>query len=278
MKKCYTSSLWVLLVLAALSVGHPESHVQAAPKTASPDVNKLLNMYAQVLSLAEENYADGVDSEKTLYDSIRGMLQTLDPHSNFFDSQTYQQFRDDQRGNFFGLGISVGLVNGQPTVISTLPGTPAHRLGLRSGDVISKIDGGISIGLSRQQVVERLRGPRGTTVHVSIQREGITDLLEFAVVRDVIPQYSIPLAFRIRPKVGYIRVDNFTETTEREIEEHLKKLGPDMDGLLLDLRGNPGGALQAASDKQVASAERNEHAAANKLRRIQPPTRNRLAQ
>jgi carboxyl-terminal processing protease len=223
-----------------------KSSLQGRSKTSSQDIGKLLKTYTQVLSLAEENYADEVDSEKVLYDSIRSMLQALDPHSNFFDSATYRQFRDGQRGNFYGLGISVAMINGQPTILSTLAGTPARRLGMRSGDIIVKIDGRSSIGLTRRQVVDRLRGPLGTTVRISIQREGIGDLLEFAVVRDVIPQSSIPLAFHIRPKIGYIRIDNFTETTERELEDSLKRLEPGLEGLLLDLRGNPGGSLQAA--------------------------------
>ena len=248
MRRSSSYSFWALLVVFAgcLSVGLLGSRVQATPKTGSQDIGELLKTYAQVLSLAEENYADEIDSEKMLYDSIRGMLQTLDPHSNFLDSKTYRLFRDDQRGNFYGLGISVANIDGQPTVVTTLPGTPAHRLGIRSGDIIVKIDGRISVGLSRQQVVDRLRGARGTSVHVSVQREGIADLLEFALVRDAIPQNSIPVACYLRPRVGYIRVENFTETTAREIDESLAKLGPGLEGLLLDLRGNPGGALQAA--------------------------------
>jgi carboxyl-terminal processing protease len=246
-KKNDLSWLWVVLIvtIAALSGGLLGSGIQASPKTSS-DLRELLKTYAEVLSLAEENYADEVDTEKTLFDSIRAMLQTLDPHSSFFDSKTYRMFRDDQRGNFYGLGISVGNVNGQPTIMSTLPGTPAHRLGLRSGDIIVKIDGKPSIALSRHQVVERLRGPRRTTVHVSVQREGLSNLLEFSVVRDVIPQPSVPLAFHIRPKVAYVRIENFTETTEQEVENALQSLGSDLEGVLLDLRRNPGGSLQSA--------------------------------
>jgi carboxyl-terminal processing protease len=238
--------VWLVILAGCLSGGLLGSRVQANPKTGSEHIGRLLKTYTQVLSLAEENYADAIDSEKTLYDSIRGMLQTLDPHSNFFDSKTYRQFLDDQRGNFYGLGISVANINGQPTVVSTLPGTPAQRVGIRSGDIIVKIDGRISLGLSRQEVVDRLRGARATAVRVSVQREGIADLLEFTVVRDTIPQNSISIACHLRPGVGYIRVDNFTETTAREIEESLKKLGPELEGLLLDLRGNPGGSLQSA--------------------------------
>lgn len=233
------------VLTASLMSGFWSGRLQASPRT-SEDISELLKTYTQVLSLAEENYADPVNTEKSLYDSIRGMLQMLDPHSSFFDPKTYRLFRDDQRGNFFGLGISVANINGQPTVISTLSGTPAHRLGIRSGDIIVKIDGQPGIGLTRDQVVEKLRGPRGTVVQVSVQREGIGDLLDFTVVRDVIPRHSVPVAVYVRPKTGYIHIEDFTETTEREVEESLKKLGPKLEGLILDLRGNPGGALQAA--------------------------------
>ncbi|MSO22476.1 MAG: PDZ domain-containing protein [Acidobacteria bacterium] len=246
MNKNRCTFLALLVVLTTLLMGgFWGSRLQASPRT-SADISEILKTYTQVLSLAEENYADPVNTEKSLYDSIRGMLQMLDPHSSFFDPKTCRLFRDDQRGNFFGLGISVANMNGQPTVISTLPGTPAHRLGIRSGDILVKIGGQPSIGLTRDQVVEKLRGPRGTAVQVSVQREGIGDLLDFTVVRDVIPRHSVPVAVYVRPKTGYIRIEDFTETTEREVEESLKKLGPELDGLILDLRGNPGGALQAA--------------------------------
>jgi carboxyl-terminal processing protease len=235
----------LVVVVASLSGGLWGGRLQATPRSTE-DVDTLLKTYAQVLSLAEENYADRVDTEKTLYDSIRGMLQTLDPHSSFFDSKTYRQFRDDQRGKFFGVGISLAIINGHPTVVATQPGTPAHRLGVRSGDIVVKINGKPSIGLSREQVAETLRGPRGTLVKVSMQREGLQDLLEFSIVRDVIPQYSVPFAFYFRDKIGYIRIESFTETTQREVEESLRKLGPELQGLVLDLRNNPGGSLQAA--------------------------------
>jgi len=174
------------------------------------------------------------------------MLKTLDPHSNFFDPKSFAQFREDQRGNFYGLGITIAIRNAKPTVISPIPGTPAYRLGIRSGDVIARIEKVSTDGLLIQEVVDKLRGPKGTTVNISIQREGIPELLEFSIVRDEIPHYSIPYTFFLRPKIGYIRIDTFTETTEKEITDSLKKLGPDQEGLILDLRSNPGGYLQAA--------------------------------
>ena len=238
-------TLALAILTASWMASFWSGQLHATPRT-SEDLDKLLKTYTQVLSLAEENYADPVNMEKSLYDSIRGMLQMLDPHSSFFDPKTYRLFRDDQRGNFYGLGMSVANINGQPTVVSTLPGTPSHRLGVRSGDIIVKIDGQPSIGLTRNQVVEKLRGPKGTVVQIAVQREGIGDLLDFTLVREIIPRHSVPVAVYVRPKIGYIRIEDFTETTDREVEEGLKKLGPDLEGLILDLRGNPGGSLQAA--------------------------------
>ncbi|MFN8009074.1 MAG: S41 family peptidase [Terriglobia bacterium] len=233
------------IAMACLAGGLWGGRVQATSKT-SEDVSDLLKVYSQVVSLAEENYADPVDPQKSIYESIRGMLKTLDPHSNFFDPKSFAQFREDQRGNFYGLGITIAIRNAKPTVIAPIPGTPAYRLGIRSGDVIAKIEKASTDGLAIQEVVDKLRGPKGTTVNISIQREGISELLEFSIIRDEIPHYSIPFTFFIRPKIGYIRIDTFTETTEKEISDSLKKLGPNLEGLILDLRGNPGGYLQAA--------------------------------
>jgi carboxyl-terminal processing protease len=221
-------------------------------KKSTGDLNQLLKTYTQVLTLAEENYADSVNSESAIYRSILGMLQGLDPHSNFFDSKTYRQFREDQSGDFFGLGVSVASIEGRPTVVATLSGTPAHRAGIRYGDIVQEIDGKSTQGMTQDQVVQKFRGPIGSLIHLTIEREGSPDLIHFSITRGLIPQSSIPFAFLIRPNVAYIRIESFTEITEKELDEVLTKLGPGMQGLVLDLRGNPGGALQAAigvSDK-----------------------------
>src|SRR5262245_1268313 len=130
------ASLLSVILVVALAGGVWRSHVQAT--STSEDLDQLLRTYAQALSLAEENYADTVDMENTVYDSIRGMVRTLDPHSNFFDPETYGQFREEQQGNYYGLGITVAIRNSKPTVISPIPGTPAYRQGIRPGDVIVK--------------------------------------------------------------------------------------------------------------------------------------------
>jgi carboxyl-terminal processing protease len=246
MKRLRLSSLIFMTIMLIGIVGvFYALRVQATSKPRE-ELDELLKTYTEVLSLAEENYADGVDTEKIIYDSIRGMLRTLDPHSNFLDPKTYSQLREDQQGNYYGLGITVAIRNARPTVISPIPGTPAYRLGIRSGDIIARIEGQSTDGFSVQDVVEKLRGPKGTNVNISLEREGIPELLDFSVARDEIPHYSVPFAFYLQSKVGYIRIDSFTETTEDEIVESLKKFGTGLDGLVLDLRNNPGGALDAA--------------------------------
>ena len=119
-------------------------------------------------------------------------------------------------------------------------------MGIRSGDIIAKIESISTEGLSIQAVVEKLRGAKGTVVNISIQRAGISELLDFAIVRDAIPHHSVPFTFFISQKVGYIKIDSFNETTEKEITKSLDTLGTDLNGMILDLRDNPGGYLQAA--------------------------------
>ena len=249
--------LFSLIALACLAGEFWSRKVQATSKP-SENLDELLKTYTQVLSLAEENYAESLDVEKTIYDSIRGMLRTLDPHSNFLDPKTYSEFREDQQGNYYGLGILIGIRNFKPTVISPIPGTPAYRMGIRSGDIIARIEGKPTDGLSVEDIVGKLRGPRGTTVHISVQREGIPELFEFSIVREEIPHHSIPFTFFIRPKVGYLRIDSFTETTESEIDQSLKRLGSDLEGLVLDLRNNPGGSLEAAIGVADKFLKRNQ--------------------
>ena len=233
-----------VIVMASLIGGFWGRPVQA---TAQSNLREhLVNLYSQVLDLAEKHYADQIDVEKSIHASLRSMLKTLDPHSNFFDAKQFAQFREDQRGNFYGLGIIISMKNAKPTVISPIPGTPAFRLGIRSGDVIAKIEGSPTDGLDIQAVVEKLRGPKGTVVNISVDRAGIPKLLDFAIVRDEIPHHSVPFAFFFRPGIGYIKLNTFNETTNREVQQSLEELGPELEGLIFDLRSNPGGYLQAA--------------------------------
>jgi carboxyl-terminal processing protease len=184
-----------------------------------------------------------VNPDKAIYNgAIPGMLHVLDPHSNFFDPKAYSLLREDQRGKYYGVGMTVGPRNNKVIVIAPFVGTPAYRAGIRPGDIIAAVDGKPTDNMSTSDVADLLKGPKGTTVHITIVREGADKPLEFAVVRDEIPRYSVDLHFMIRPGVGYMHVSGFNETTEKEVSDALDQMG-DLKGLILDLRQNPGGLL-----------------------------------
>jgi carboxyl-terminal processing protease len=166
----------------------------------------------------------------------------LDPHSNFFDPKSYALLREDQRGKYYGVGMTVGPRNNKVIVIAPFAGTPAYRAGIRPGDIIVAVDGKPTDNMSTSDVADLLKGPKGTTVHITIVREGTEKPIEFAVVRDEIPRYSVDLHFLIKPGIGYLHITGFNETTEKEVSEALDQMG-DLKGLILDLRQNPGGLL-----------------------------------
>jgi carboxyl-terminal processing protease len=207
------------------------------------DVRDSFRQFAQVYDMVEQNYAEPVNPDKAIYNgAIPGMLHVLDPHSNFFDPKQYSLLREDQRGKYYGVGMSVGPRNNKVIVIAPFVGTPAYRAGIRPGDIIMAVDGKPTDNMSTSDVADLLKGPKGTTVHITIVREGAEKPLEFAVVRDEIPRYSVDLHFLIRPGVGYMHVTGFNETTEKEVQDALDQMG-DLKGLVLDLRQNPGGLL-----------------------------------
>ena len=215
--------------------------------TAAPDgdseVRDSLHQFTQVYDMVEQNYAEPVNADKAIYNgAIPGMLHVLDPHSNFFDPKQYSLLREDQRGKYYGVGMTVGPRNNKVIVIAPFVGTPAYRAGIRPGDIIVAVDGKPTDNMSTSDVADLLKGPKGTTVHITIMREGADKPLEFSVVRDEIPRYSVDLHFMIKPGVGYMHVTGFNETTEKEVQDALDQMG-DLKGLVLDLRQNPGGLL-----------------------------------
>src|SRR6266536_2185203 len=214
-----------------------------APSNNEADVRDSLNQFAEVYKVVEENYAEPVNADKAIYNgAIPGMLHVLDPHSNFFDPKSYSLLKEDQRGKYYGVGMTVGPRNNKVIVIAPFVGTPAYRAGIHPGDVIIAVDGKPTDNLSTSEVAEMLKGPKGTTVHITVLREGSEKPLEFAVTRDEIPRYSVDLHFMVRPGIGYMHVSGFNETTEKEVQDALDQFG-DLKGLVLDLRQNPGGLL-----------------------------------
>jgi carboxyl-terminal processing protease len=191
----------------------------------------------------EENYAEPVSADKAIYNgAIPGMLHSLDPHSNFFDPKSYSLLREEQRGKYYGVGMTVGPRNNKVIVIAPFAGTPAYRAGIHPGDIIAAVDGKATDNMSTADVADLLKGPKGTTVRITVLREGADHPLEFAVIRDEIPRYSVDLHFMIKPGIGYMHVSGFQETTEHEVAQALEEMG-DVKGLILDLRQNPGGLL-----------------------------------
>jgi len=207
------------------------------------DLRDSAHALAQVYSVIEQNYAVKVDADKAIYDgAIPGMLRVLDPHSNFFDPKQYSALQEEQRGRYYGVGMQVGPRNNKVIVIAPFAGAPAYRAGIRPGDIIVSIDGKPTDNMTTSEVADKLKGPKGTTVHIAVMREGSTKPVEFAVMRDEIPRHSVDLHFVIRPGIGYLHISGFQETTDSETSQALEQLG-DLKGLVLDLRNNPGGLL-----------------------------------
>ena len=213
------------------------------PPSADTDVKDSLKQFTQVYQVVEDNYAEPVNADKAIYNgAIPGMLHALDPHSNFFDPKSYSLLREEQRGKYYGVGMTVGPRNNKVIVIFPFVGTPAYKAGIHPGDVIIAVDGKSTDNMSTADVADLLKGPKGTTVHIRILREAVEKPMEFSLVRDEIPRNSVDLAFLIKPGIGYVHITGFQETTEHEVAEALDKFG-DMKGLVLDLRQNPGGLL-----------------------------------
>jgi len=213
--------------------------------------------FTTAIRLIETNFIEKTESDRVVYSAITGMLQTLDPHSSFLDPRTYGQMRERQQGRYYGLGITIQVIDGDITAVSLFEGSPAYKKGIRRGDVITKIDGDDAKGWTSEQAARRLRGPKGTTVHVSIRRRGYDQLIELDVPRDEINIPTIATAAMIDATTGYIRIQDFAEQTANDLSAALKTLtGRGMKRLLLDLRGNPGGPSTRRSASRTSSCSR----------------------
>ncbi len=225
---------------------------RAASSPNSP--NQFISDFTEALDVIQKNHVDKPGSDKLVYSAIKGMLRALDPHSSFFDPQEFSKLREEQHSKYYGLGIRVRpLLSNRGRVVIVEPpsmGSPAERRGLRAGDVITKIEGESIDDWTSDEVVNHLRGPKGTTVNITVERPNIREPLQFKVERDEIPLVTVPYAFEIKPGVGYIKIDRFSESTAEELREKLDKLQGEshLTGLVLDLRDNPGGLLNQAID------------------------------
>ena len=203
--------------------------------------------FTTALAAIETTYVGEADSEQLVYRAIGGMLQALDPHSNFMDPRSYAQLRERQGGRYYGLGITINVVEGGIRVVNLFEGSPAYRRGIRRGDVIARIAGEDAAGITSDEAVTKLRGPKGSTVQVSIRRRGYDELIDLEVERDEITIPTVLGAFMIDDTIGYVRLRDFSETSSAELRAALRELDEQgMERLLLDIRDNPGGPLDQA--------------------------------
>ena len=208
-----------------------------------------LKVFTDVLGLIQKDYVEETKSKDLIYGAIKGMLETLDPHSAFMPPNMYKEMQEETKGRFEGLGIEITIKDSVLTVVSPIEGTPAYKAGILAGDQIIKIDGEPTKNFTLMDSVKRLRGPKGTKVTISILREGFTKPKDVTLVREVIPVRSVRQEL-LEKNYGYLRISQFQEKTDDEFEKAMKTLQEEskgtLRGLILDLRNNPGGLLDQA--------------------------------
>jgi carboxyl-terminal processing protease len=211
------------------------------------DVYTNLEIFTEALREIQENYVDVEEPEELIRGAIKGMVENLDPHSSYMTKKEYEDLMVDTRGKFDGVGIEITKRDKILTVVSPIEGTPAYKAGIEAGDQIIKIDGELCMDMSLTDAVSRIRGPRGTKVNLTVRREGVGEPLEFSITRDEIPVASVR-HYLLTPDIAYVRIITFQGETDRDLAKALEEIeeGRDLKGLILDLRGNPGGLLTQA--------------------------------
>jgi carboxyl-terminal processing protease len=208
-----------------------------------------LKVFTDVIGLIQKDYVEETKSKDLINGAIKGMLETLDPHSAFMPPNMFKEMQEETKGRFEGLGIEITVKDGILTVVSPIEGTPAFRAGVLAGDQIIKIDGELTKNFTLVDSVKRMRGPRGTKVTITIMREGLTKPKDFTLVREVIPVRSVRYEL-LEKNYGYVRISQFQEKTDSDFEKAMKALEEEskgaLKGLVLDLRNNPGGLLDQA--------------------------------
>lgn len=233
-----------LLLISALS-----NNAYSQPERLSPKTEMALRKLTMAEVALKALYIDSLDADKLTDSAIKGMLSELDPHTSYTNAEETKKFNEPLNSNFEGIGVQFNILKDTLVVIQTVPKGPSEKAGILSGDrIVSVNDSAIAgVKMPRDQIMKRLRGPKGTSVILGIVRKGVAETLKFKIIRDKIPLHSIDAAYIIRPGIGLIRISSFAVGTKTELEEALTKLKKEgMKSLILDLQGNGGGYLEAA--------------------------------
>lgn len=247
MQKERSSISWVsgLIVVGALVLGLMIGKGVEKTGHASESYEEL-KVFAEVLTQVRKHYVETVETNDLVHGAVRGMLKTLDPHSAYMTPEMYKEMKVETKGEFEGLGIQIGIRDHRVIVIAPIEGTPAHAAGIQTGDVILKVDETPIKDLTLMEAVQRMRGPKGTSVTLTVEREGAPDTLNFTIIRDTIKIQSVRSRV-LDNHIGYVRISQFQEATPQDLDRELVTLQDEgVQGLILDLRNNPGGLLSSA--------------------------------
>lgn len=246
--KIFVSLFLVSIFLLGIYIGAYGK--RTAQGGESKEIYEYLRTFSDVIDLVKRNYVEEVKDRDIVYAAIKGILESLDPHSSFLPPDMYKEMQTDTKGEFGGIGIEITIKDGFPTVITPIEDTPAYKAGMKAGDHIVKIDGKATKNMGLMDVVKLIRGPKGKAVTLTVAREGTQGLKEYTVVRDIIFVKSVKFRM-LSDEYGYIRLAQFQEKTSKDLDNALKELersnkGRPLKGLVLDLRNDPGGLLEQA--------------------------------
>ncbi len=247
MVKKHGTPLLVLVVGMALGVVLSNRWVPNVAAIGRQDYESL-EVFSNILSIVKKNYVEDVETKNLVSGAINGMLHSLDPHSAYLTPDLYKDLQSDTQGRFGGLGIEITVKSGVLTVVSPIEDTPAARAGIKPGDQIFKIEDEFTKDMTLVDAVKKMRGLKGTKINLTIRREGANDLLDFSLVREIIRVQSVR-SRTLEPGYGYVRLAQFQERSDRDLQRALEKLMAEkggMKGMVLDLRNNPGGLLTQA--------------------------------
>lgn len=242
-KSWYLGLIIVVTLLVGVLLGKGWERTGHATETYEE-----LKTFSEVLTQIQKHYVEEVKSKDLIQGAIRGMLSTLDPHSAYMTPEMYKEIQVETKGEFGGVGIQIGIKENRLAVIAPIEGTPAQRAGIRSGDFITKVNDESTKDLTLMDAVQRMRGPKGTRVSVTIEREGTPEPLVFTLIRDIIKIESVRSKV-IENNIAYIRLTQFQESTAKDLSRALKQFHEQkLQSTILDLRNNPGGLLTSAVD------------------------------